>query len=309
MGNETDVVYVLGSGSRWKNNEIRFSLRSIEKYGLNVGKIFIVGECPDFLTDIIHIPANDIFNPNENADGNIANKVLMACADQRLSDNFLFINDDHILLKQISLQEIPAFHKGDMKTFPKEYWELNYWRKRLQRTMHVLRGKGLTTYHFDCHTPIVFNKNLFPEIFSQFDYSEGIGLTMKSIYGNSVSNCPGKLLGDEKKTVFKFYSYQQLDHHLSVCGFMSFNDQGLNNPLKTWLYNKFPFRSKWETTDIEDKVIEIIEWLAGSRDYDEGVRIFNKYLNGVNLSKIFEMGETPSVRKKLEYKLTNTLLS
>ena len=56
MENRTDVVYPIGQGSSWKNNELRFSLRSIEKYGINVGKLFIVGELPDFLLgeDIIY---------------------------------------------------------------------------------------------------------------------------------------------------------------------------------------------------------------------------------------------------------------
>ncbi len=307
MENPIDVVYVLGNGSRWNNNEIRFSLRSIEKNGLNVGQIFVVGECPDFLSDVVHIPAEDIFNPNVNADGNIAIKVLTACADQRLSENFLFINDDHILLKPVLLDEIPTFHKGDMTTYLPIYWQLNYWRKRLHRTMETLILKGLSAYHFDCHTPIVLNKISFPEVMSGFDYTHDIGLTMKSLYGNSIYSKSGKLLGHEKKTVFKNFTLQQLDERLSDCGYMSFNDDGLNNSLKIWLYRQFPIRSKWETTEVEDKVIEILEWLEGPQDFSAGVQIFKKYIHGVNLLKIFELGETPSVRKKLEFKLRNAI--
>ena len=308
MEKTVDVVYVLGSGSTWNNNEIRYSLRSVEKNGIGLGQIFIVGELPEFLSKgVIHIKAADIFNPNQNADGNIATKVLAACADERLSDDFLFINDDHIILQPIHLANVPAFHKGDMNTYQESFWQLNFWRGRLRRTMEILNQKGLTSYHFDCHTPIIFNKHLFPQVMANFPYKEGIGLTMKSLYGNSVYSETGIPLRNEKKTVFKFFTSKQLSERLVDCGFMSFNDLGLNKELKLWLDEQFPNQSCWETSSAEDRIIEISRWLNSERDYKEGVRLFEKYLKGVNLIKIFRSGETHGTRKKLEYKLTHTI--
>lgn len=304
----TDVVYVLGTGSSWNNNELRFSLRSVEKFGINVGKIFVVGSRPEFLTDqVIHIPAEDIYPPNVNADGNIAHKVSAACDDNRLSDNFLFINDDHLLLKPVELSQVPAFHKGDMNDFDECYFGLNYWRGRLKNTMNILNDRMLSAYHFDCHTPIIFNKKRFPYIMSEFPMGEGIGLTMKSIYGNSFYGQSGVLLGDEKKTVFKKYTEEQLNTRLSNCGFMSFNDDGLTKILKIWLFSKFPTPSRWEKTDIIDKYIEILKWLEGDQDYQEGVILFAKYVHGVNLMKMFWSGYSVSLHKKLTYKLTQSI--
>ena len=115
----TDVVYPIGNGSGWRNNELRFSLRALEQYGVNVGQIFIVGILPDFLTStIINLPVKDIYNPSVNADGNIIHKVLCACEDERLSEDFLFINDDHILLRSTDLKDIPNYHNGDMNLYP-----------------------------------------------------------------------------------------------------------------------------------------------------------------------------------------------
>ena len=76
MQKQIDVVYVLGTGSNWDNNEIRFSLRSLAKNLKGMGRVFVVGERPAFLQNVIHIPAKDEFNPNVNADGNIILKVL-----------------------------------------------------------------------------------------------------------------------------------------------------------------------------------------------------------------------------------------
>ena len=309
MENLTDVVYPIGKGSSWKNNELRFSLRSIEKFGINVGKIFIVGELPDFLSgeDIIHIKADDIFNPQVNADGNIIHKVLAACADNRLSEDFLFINDDHILLKPTVLKEIPNFHKGDMRTFPDSYWTINHWRKRLKNTMDILIEKGASTLHFDCHTPIVINRKAFTDMISHFNYQEGIGFTMKSIYGNYLEPENNKLLTNEKKTVFKGLDEAQLNSRLLDCSFLAFNDSGLNQHLKIFLYQEFPDASRWETGDIEDKTIEIYRWVHGDRNYLKGVNLFEKYLKVTNLIKLFKEGENDFLRKKLAYKLIHSL--
>ena len=43
-----DIVYILGNGSKFNNEEIRYSLRSLEKF-VNFDRVFIVGECPKFL--------------------------------------------------------------------------------------------------------------------------------------------------------------------------------------------------------------------------------------------------------------------
>ena len=309
MENRTDVVYPIGKGSSWKNNELRFSLRSLEKYGINVGKLFIVGELPNFLSgeDITHIKADDRFNPQVNADGNIIEKVLAACADSRLSEDFLFINDDHVLLEPVDLMTIPNFHKGDMNTFHDNYWNLNYWRKRLKRTRDILNEKGLPALHYDCHTPILINRKAFVEMISHFDYQQGIGFTMKSLYGNFIGSDHNRLLTKEKKTVFSGLNEANLSFRLLDSEFMAFNDSGLNQALKIWLYQNFEKPSKWEMNDIEDRTIELYQWVTSERNFRKGVQLFEKYLKDANLVRLFKEGETDQLKRKLEYKIIHAL--
>jgi hypothetical protein len=302
----TDVVYVLGTGSRWNDNEIRFSLRSLEKNLKEFRNIYVVGECPEFLQNVIHVPAVDIFEPAINADGNIITKVLAACECEGLSDDFLFINDDHLVLQPVAAADVPALHKGDMTTFSPDYWKLNYWRDRLKRTMQVLKEHYYTTLHFDCHTPIVFNKHIFPEIMRRFNYSDGIGYTMKSLYGN-VMYSDGEFLTDQKKKIFKNYRLDEIRRMLSAPMFMSFNDQGLNQALKWWLIDNFPGRSRYEKNEPDDKVFDLYKWMANGKPWNEGKRIFNRYYNHVNLIRLFEMGETEYLRKKMEFKIMQSI--
>jgi hypothetical protein len=296
-----DIVYVLGTGSQWRNNEIRFSLRSIAKNLKGYGKIYIVGEDPGCVKNIIHIPYPDELGPT-NADGNIIRKVLRACREPELSDKFLFINDDHLINKPVQILAIPAFHKGDMTTYPDKFWKLNPWRKRLLLTRDELIRQGLPANHYDCHTPILFNKARFPEIVSRFDYASGIGLCMKSLYGNIVyPDAP--LLENQKKKVFTYYTLAELMPRLNHCGFVSYNDEGLNPSLKAWLFKQFPEPSPWEVGKLHDPIIEISNYLQGDQDYQAGCELFVKYCIGVNMKKVFSMGESPQLKRKLIYKL------
>jgi len=301
IADPVDVVYVLGKGSHWKNNEIRYSLRSVEKNLTGYRNIYIIGENPGFLRDVIHIQHPDEIGP-QNADGNIARKVLRACAEADLSDNFLFINDDHIILSPVDARKLPAFHKGDMADYPPSHWNNNLWRKRLRHTFDMLKQRGLTTFNFDCHTPILFSKESFRVAMGFFDYENDIGYTMKSMYGNVMNQDDGVMLSTEKKTVFQKLRFDQIESRLRNCLFMSFNDDGLNAHLKKWLWMRFPGMSKYETSDIEDFYTEVLQWMAGDRDYKDGANLFAKYIRRSNINKLFNTGETPVLREKLEFK-------
>jgi hypothetical protein len=300
-----DVVYVLGTGSNWNNNEIRFSLRAIEKNLKGVGNIFVIGEKPDWMQNVIHIAHPDEFGP-ANADGNIIRKVLRAIQDERLSDRFLFINDDHIVIKPINACDVPYFHKGDMTTYKEEYFKTPYWRKRLGRTRDVLVFKGIPAYHYDCHTPIVFDKDKFPEVMKQFDYGVKPGYTMKSIYANTVG-VDGVLLSTEKRTVFEYFTRSQIEKRLAECTFLSFNDGGLNHDLKMWLAENFPEQSRFEKTGYSDMYWDIEKALQTS-DNKELIRsVFIKYGRERNLVAMVESTYTDQLHEKILFKLKRML--
>lgn len=298
-----DIVYVIGSGSQWSDNELRFSLRSIEKNLSGMGNVFIVGQRPDFLQNIIHIPADDIFSPAINADGNIITKVLVACDDERLSEDFLFINDDHLVIKPVQIADVPPFHKGAMDVFPEDFWKLNYWRSRLEATKNILLENNMTCFHFDCHTPILMNKTTFKAVASEFDCKTGIGLTMKSLYGNSVYPETGVLLQDEKKTIFQRYNLAQIKERLIPAQFMSFNDDGLNDSLKWWLIDSVPNQCAFEIDKPSDRIFDFYYWMQNGEQYKEGVAVFKKHFKHKNLIEMFETKESEYLRTKLNYKL------
>lgn len=167
-----DCVIPLGKGSTVKNLELRYCLRSIEKHLKGVGQIFIIGECPDWVQNAIHLPAED--DPrNRFRDRNIADKMMIACKDERVSRDFIIVHDDHFLLEDIEAKEFPYVHHGMMIA------EDNQYGKTKKNTM-ALFGKEIRDY--DSHCPILFNKNKFATAYSSIDWNKWYGYCLKTVY-------------------------------------------------------------------------------------------------------------------------------
>jgi hypothetical protein len=297
-----DLVYVLGTGSKWNNNEIRFSLRSVCKNLQNVGKIFIVGEMPGFLQHCVHVPCADIFDPAINADGNMTHKLLTVCRLADLSDDFLFMNDDFIINQPIAAHEIPWMHKEDMATRPPQYWTSQFYRFRLKRTFDELKKRGMKTMQYDYHAPMLMNKHHFISVMEQFDYAKDIGYTFRSLYGNSLE-LPAISITGLKVTVFKFHALSEIASKTLNTFFVGYNDQGLNKSLKWWLIDNFRSKCSYETNYPEDKVFDLYWWMFNGKQWDDGVKVFNRYYTNPHFKAMFACGETPALRRKMEYKL------
>ena len=105
-----DVVYVLGRGSRWGDNEIRYSIRSFKKYFKDLRNVVVVGELPHFLRGVVHIPYPD--RQGVNKDCRMMLKIMAACKDERVSDNFVLCTDDTALLQELSFTDFTGWHDG-----------------------------------------------------------------------------------------------------------------------------------------------------------------------------------------------------
>jgi hypothetical protein len=305
--NSIDVVYVLGKGSSWRNNELRFSLRALEKNLLEYRKIWVIGEKPEWMQGINHIPFKDeLVN---NADGNIIRKVLRICQERTLTRNFLFMNDDHLVTKPIRAAEILPYQKGNMAEFSPEYFETDFWRGRLWRTRNILLEKGFTAYHFDCHVPIVIDKKRFPEVMSQFNFEKNIGFTMKSLYGNVIHGESAPKLNGEKITVFRPMTFDQVKLHCAGRQFVAFNDSGLRPGFKRWLHINYPTASSFEKSNVDpEPYMEIVKWLnSENRQYKEGYELFERHGKSKKVKRFLSREENPARRMKLEHQLQELL--
>jgi len=114
--NNVDILYIVGTGSRWRNNELKYSLRSIAKNGYNINRIFIVGEIPNFVNteSVICIPCND---PTKIKHYNMLYKIDKVIKSTDIGkDNggkFLVSSDDHFYIKPTNFAEYPIYWRGE----------------------------------------------------------------------------------------------------------------------------------------------------------------------------------------------------
>jgi len=173
-----DALYILGRGSKQDDMELRLSLRSLEKNARNLDRIFIVGNCPDWVQNVIHIPEEDKCFPFSNH----IRKVLRAI-EGGISDNFLLMNDDFFMMKPFDAETYPYFIRGEMFNDKQG----GSYRAMLNRTVSILNKKGIDkVLAYNCHVPIIYNGEKFLQIKKLWQKYErdDIGFSPRVVYGN-----------------------------------------------------------------------------------------------------------------------------
>mgnify|MGYP006916024831 CR=1 FL=1 len=162
-----DILYVVGRGSQWYDNELLYSLRSIEQNGINVGHVYLVGSKPDFISNAItYIPCNDSYKCKHK---NILYKVLTAIKQSDISSHFLISSDDHYYIKQTDFDNLPVYYKRKeilCNNIGDEYI------KSLNETRELLQKYHLPIYQTNPHCNTHFDievyqqhKNIFDQCF------------------------------------------------------------------------------------------------------------------------------------------------
>jgi hypothetical protein len=240
-----DIVYALGSGSTWDNNELRYSLRSVEKHVSNYRDVYIVGECPHWLQNVIHLPFEDKYGHERN----IMEKIKHLCEHNRPSENFLFINDDHFFLKDINAVAFRFYHKGSLAKTIKKRLINDVYKDALNNTLAMLSHNKFTTLNFDIHTPIVYNKKKFIETMDSYDWS--LEYVIKSLYCNS-NGIKGVEMQEDCKISGRI-AYWRLLQKIKDRNVFSIGDKCLHpypgekeSSVKVLLNELFPNKSKYE---------------------------------------------------------------
>jgi hypothetical protein len=148
-----DIVYPLGTGSVWENNELRYSLRSVAENLSGVRNIYIVGERPDWLQNVFSLPYPDICGvPWRNSFA----KILHACTQPDLTEKFLYMNDDFYISKPAEIASWPALSRGNLPAGMRTSRVMSLNRK--ESTTALLVSQKLTTNDFDIHAPMILEK-------------------------------------------------------------------------------------------------------------------------------------------------------
>lgn len=176
-----DSVYIIGQGSRWDDNELRYSIRSLVKHFKGLDKIFIVGHKPKWITNVYHIPAEDK-DGTQYKEQNICNKIKAACHVNIVSEDFVLINDDHFFLQDTG--NLPNYYDGTIADRLKR--NKNSYHISLTNTERALSQVDLPTKYFDIHCPIVCNKKDFLKSMWGYDWDIKRGYCVKTLHLNTM---------------------------------------------------------------------------------------------------------------------------
>ena len=165
-----DIVYILKS---WYDNclELRYSLRSLEN--IKHWKVFIIWYKPEWINNVIHIKAED---PFEVKALNALHKITIACEDDRVSNDFILMNDDFYITKPT---EIKYYHQGLIKEhLLRRTGQNSAYANNLYKTFRLFPKWN----DYSLHYPIVYNKYKFLEMCEIYNMEQGY--LLRNLYCN-----------------------------------------------------------------------------------------------------------------------------
>ena len=146
-----DILYVVGNRlSEWYNNELRYSLRCLERNGVNVGKVYVVGYRPPFLNDetVTFLQCKDKTNVKHY---NIQNCIDYAVKNSDIGARddgwFLLSSDDHFYIQSTDFATYPFYWRGVELPNAAD----NTYHRTLLSTREVLETCGHPCHHLAWH--------------------------------------------------------------------------------------------------------------------------------------------------------------
>ena len=236
----TDIVLPLGRGSKFDNFELRMALRSIERYAVDAGNVYIVSDsAPLWLKNVHVISVED--RHLHNKDANIIDKLMAAAKLPELSEKFVFWSDDQFAMQPLMLHLLPAvFNRRGAADFNSD----KIWHRRMRRTFEYLARQGIKLEHnFDCHLPQLMDKKLFCKIMQSVDYTAQPGYCVNTLYFG-LAEIPGLVAQENIKTTIEKCVFLPAMPGGSL--FIGCNDDAMLGNLPELLTGYFPDKSCYE---------------------------------------------------------------
>ena len=166
------IAYPLKSQSDY--SELRYSLRSIERFYRGNEVVIIGSKLPDWINNVTWIRVEDIPNRKQLT---IKYKILAAL---EYTDEIYFMNDDVFLLEPPTFK---YYYHGDLASVGES---------GARPLLKQLQSFGKTTKNFDGHYPLVYRRD-FKLILEKFAHD----VIVKSAYCNYLG-VEGELIPDNK---------------------------------------------------------------------------------------------------------------
>lgn len=241
-----DLVYTYRH-SQWYDNEIRYSLRSVEKYLSGSRDIYIIGEMPKLIQNIKFIEFADSSEIDTN---NVIRKLLVASHNPDISDPFIWMHDDFMINRPIDSCAIRPWYNGRLKDY------ISYCEKRkpeadkskyvqtLRNTLSPLNDRANGMLNYELHVPFAFHKELLQEAVTMMHPALNLNWCIRSVYGNR-NYSPGKWEMEDVK-INKYLQCDQIIEWIGENTFFSLGNKSCSLEVLDALNHFYPDKSRYE---------------------------------------------------------------
>lgn len=262
------VAIVIPVGPDDRNDELRYTLRALERNFPDHGPVFVVGYKPGWLINVEHIEGNPAHGrPHIN----VYRNILIAAEDPRVPDQFLAFNDDFFITEPVD--EIPVAYKErlivQVERAARSRSKNTWWNRSLAFTLQCLRDAGYDDpLSYELHMPLPVDKVGMAKALRMFvDVADEYGdpPQWRTLYGN-VNQVGGIVLPDckargaSRAVHVPFFSTDASSWRIFGRRFAARYPQpspyekvypGASKPVTTTVRPTLPIRAKVQTNDDE----------------------------------------------------------
>jgi hypothetical protein len=223
----TDVAYIVGPPGRTVNEELRYSLRSVDKNLGGVGEVVMFGSAPAWVKTRKIGGVKSSAVKHADARANLRN----ACMSESISDPFWFFNDDFFVMKP--MDGIPSVDRG-------EIIKQDRITEQMRQAMRACAALNLDPpfLYYECHTPILVYKRHMLDVMRMLP-DRGL---VKTVYMNLMS-FPSQHTGNAKVYPSTPRVWEDWPLLSTTNGTFATGDVG------HFIRSKFPEPSRWEWQD------------------------------------------------------------
>lgn len=176
-----DVVYPVRPGEA--NEELRYSLRSLQQNYPSVRTVWLVGFQPSWVTGVEFIGGNY----SQSAQTNVYQNVLAAMQHPDVDDDVVVFNDDFFVTAPVT--GVETLYRGTLAehlALPAVRRSNSWWRQSLITTQVCLQAVGIREpLSYELHVPLPCKKGLMRETLERFaEVTPANPPQWRSLYGN-----------------------------------------------------------------------------------------------------------------------------
>ena len=255
----------MGVESKYNNLEIKYALRSIDRYILGYRKIVIISpRIPNFLYKNDQLELVELNEERCNRQSRVQRKIEWALRNLDITEDFAYWNDDFLVLKPFDIRYMPNYISGNLSLKTQTGWG-----ECKRRTAAYLSVQNKTLYNFDIHVPMIFNKEKHLTLSNWWHKKENETPLMRSLYGN-IFSCENLVQLKDIKLQQKWNTAIKtiLDSDRWV---ISYGDGALNTDFHKWMESYF-----YKKTIFESKVEKCCDFDESNKILDQWKSLYRK---------------------------------